>query len=192
MELIDVRQVVTQILGFLLMVWILRRYAWGPLIGMLEARREKIAGEFKEADRLKAEAVELKGRYDAELKTIEAQARQRITEAVAEGQRVAGEIRAQAQKDATARLESAADEILREREKAREVLKEQVISLSMRTAEKILRQKLDDPAQRKLTGEFIDEVGALRGKTSRSPDATRARCSSSPSGAARRSERSTT
>ena len=162
MELIDIRQVLTQILGFLLMVWILRRYAWGPLIGMLEARREKIAGEFKEADRLKAEAVELKGRYDAELKTIEAQARQRITEAVAEGQRVAGEIRAQAQKDAAARLEKAADEIMREREKAKEVLKQQVISLSLRTAEKILRQKLDDPAQRKLAGEFIDEVGALR------------------------------
>ena len=162
MELIDIRQVLTQILGFLLMVWILRRYAWGPLIGMLEARREKIAGEFKEADRLKAEAVELKGRYDAELKTIEAQARQRITEAVAEGQRVASEIRAQAQKDAATRMETAADEIMREREKAKEVLKQQVISLSLRTAEKILRQKLDDPAQRKLAGEFIDEVGALR------------------------------
>ena len=56
MELIDIRQVLTQILGFLLMVWILRRYAWGPLIGMLEARREKIAGDFKAADRAKAEA----------------------------------------------------------------------------------------------------------------------------------------
>jgi len=162
MNLIDVRQVLTQILGFLLMVWILRRYAWGPLLGMLEARREKIAGEFKEADRLKAEAVELKARYDAELRGIEAQARQRILEAVGEGQRVAGEIRAQAQKDSTARLENAADEIMREREKAKEVLKEQVISLSLRTAEKILRQKLDDASQRKLAGEFIDEVGALR------------------------------
>ena len=89
MELIDIRQVLTQILGFLLMVWILRRYAWGPLIGMLEARREKIAGEFKEVERLKSEAGELKARYDGELRTIEAQARQRITEAVAEGQRVA-------------------------------------------------------------------------------------------------------
>ena len=56
MNLVDIRQVVTQILGFLLMVWILRRYAWGPVMSMLEARREKIAGEFKEADRLKAEA----------------------------------------------------------------------------------------------------------------------------------------
>ena len=162
MELIDIRQVLTQILGFLLMVWILRRYAWGPLIGMLEARREKIAGEFKEAERLKAEAVELKARYDAELKTIEGHARHRMNEAVAEGQRVAGEIREQAQKDSAARLANAADEIMREREKAKEVLKEQVISLSLRTAEKILRQKLDDPAQRRLAGEFIDEVGALR------------------------------
>ena len=162
MNLVDVPQVLTQILGFLLMVWILRRYAWGPVIGMLEARREKIAGEFKEAERLQAEATGLKARYDAELKTIDAQARQRITEAVAEGQKVANEIRAQAQKDAATRLEGAADEILREREKAKEVLKQQVIGLSLRTAEKILRTQLDGPAQKKLAGEFIDEVGALR------------------------------
>ena len=162
MDLVDIRQVLTQILGFLLMVWILRRYAWGPVIGMLEARREKIAGEFKEADRQKAEALELKARYDSELKGIEAQARQRIQDAVAEGQRVAAEIRAQAQKDAAMRLERASDEIMRERAKAKAILKEQVISLSLRTAEKILRQKLDEPAQRKLAGEFIDEVGALR------------------------------
>ena len=160
MNLIDVPQVLTQILGFLLMVWILRRYAWGPVIGMLEARREKIAGEFKEADRQKVEALELKARYDTELKGIEAQARQRIQDAVAEGQRIAAEIKAQAHQDATARLERAADDIAREREKAKEILKEQVIGLSLRTAEKILRQKLDDPAQRKLVGEFIEEVGA--------------------------------
>src|SRR5262245_32746090 len=111
MNLIDIPQVVTQILGFLLMVWILRRYAWGPILGMLEARREKIAGEFKEADRLKAEARDLKAKFDAELKTIEAIARNRMTEAIAEGQRVAGEIKTQAQQDAAARLERAADEI---------------------------------------------------------------------------------
>src|SRR5437867_11300079 len=162
MNLIDVRQVFTQILGFLLMVWILRRYAWGPVVGMLEARREKIAGELKEADRLKGEALGLKARYESELKGIEVQARQRMQEAVAEGQRVAGEIRTQAQKDAAVRLERAADEILREQEKAKELLKRQVIGLSIRAAEKILRGQLDDSAQRKLAGEFIDEVEALR------------------------------
>ena len=162
MNLVDIRLVVTQILGFLVMVWALRRWAWGPLLAVLEARREKIAGEFREADRLKAEALGLKAKYDADLKGIDAQARLRLQEAVAEGQRVAAEIKAQAQKDAAVRLERAADEIAREREKAKEILKQQVIGLSLRTAEKILRQKLDDPAQRRLAGEFIDEVGALR------------------------------
>lgn len=162
MNLIDIRQVVTQIIGFLLMLWLLRKYAWGPLLTVLEARRNRIAGDFKEAERKKTEAQELKTRYEIELRGIDAQARQRLQEAVAEGQRVAGEIKTQAQADAQSRLERAQEDIMREREKAKELLKEQVVALSMRTAEKILRQKLDDPTQRKLVGEFVDEVGALR------------------------------
>jgi F-type H+-transporting ATPase subunit b len=162
MNLIDIRQVVTQILGFLILLWILRRFAWGPVLQMLEARRQKIAGEFAEAERRKAAADELKAQFENELRGIEARARQRMQESIAEGQKVAAEIKAQAQVEAQHRLERAADEIEREREKAKETVKEQVISLSLRAAEKILRQKLDDPAQRKLAGEFIDEVGALR------------------------------
>lgn len=161
MNLIDIRQVATQILGFLIMLWILRTFAWGRVMGVLEARRQKIAGEFAEADRRKADAEQLRVRYEQELRTIDAQARQKLQEAVADGQRVAGEIKSQAQSDAAARLERAQDEIQREREKAKEILKEQMIALSMRGAEKILRQKLDDAQQRRLVGEFIDEVGAL-------------------------------
>jgi len=160
--LIDVRQVLTQIIGFLLMVWILRRFAWGPLLALLDARRNAIAGEFQEAERLKAEAEESKARFEQEMRSIDAHARQKLNEAVTEGQKVAAEIKSQAQQEAQARLQRAEDEIDREREKAKETLKEQVIHLSMRTAEKILRQKLDDPAQRKLVAEFVDEVGAAK------------------------------
>ncbi len=162
MNLIDVRQVLTQVLGFLLMLWILRKYAWGPLLAVLETRREKIAGEFNEAERRKAEADAARAKYEQELRNIEALARQRINEAVVEGQKVAAEIRTQAQADAVERMKRADDDIERERGKAKELLKEQVVALSIRTAEKILRQKLDDPAQRKLAAAFIDEVGALR------------------------------
>ena len=158
-DLIDVGQVLTQIFGFLIMVWILRRYAWGPLMAKLDERRDVISGQFDEADRLKAEANDLKGKYEQELRTIDAQAREKIQDAVAEGQKVATEIKSQAQTEAQARLVRATDEIEREREKAKEVLRNHIVDLSMRTAEKILRQKMDDPAQRKLVGEFVDEVG---------------------------------
>jgi len=161
MNLIDNRQVLTQIVGFVIMVFLLRRFAWGPVLGLLEARRQKIAGEFEEAERRKAEAAELKTRYEVELRGIEAQARQRLQEAMAEGQKLAAEIKSQAQSEATQRMQQASDEIAREREKAKEILKEQMIALSVRAAEKILRQKLDDQGQRKLAGEFIDEVAAL-------------------------------
>jgi F-type H+-transporting ATPase subunit b len=160
--LIDVRQVLTQILGFLLMVWILRRYAWGPLMALLDERRNAIAGEFEEAKRLQVEAEASKSRFEQEMRSIDAHARQKLNEAVTEGQKVAAEIKTQAQHEAQARLQRAEDEIEREREKAKETLKDQVIHMSIRTAEKILRQKLDDPAQRKLVSEFVDEVGAVK------------------------------
>jgi len=162
MNLIDIRMVGTQILGFLLLLWGLSKWAWGPLTAQLEARRQKIAGEFAEAERRQQSADALKAKFEQELRGIDAQARAKLQESVLEGQKVAGEMRAQAQREAQDRLARAGEEIMREREKAKEVLKEQVIDLSLKTAEKILRTKLDDPAQRKLAGEFIDEVGAIR------------------------------
>jgi F-type H+-transporting ATPase subunit b len=162
MNLIDIRMVGTQILGFLLLLWGLSKWAWGPLTAQLEMRRQKIAGEFAEAERRQIAADQLKAKLEQDLRGIDAQARAKLQEAVAEGQKVAGEIRLQAQKEAQDRMARAEDEMMREREKAKELLKEQVIGLSIATAEKIIKAKLDDPAQRKLAGQFIDEVGALR------------------------------
>ncbi len=160
--LIDIKLVLTQILGFLVMVWILGRFAWGPIVQGLEARRQKIADEFADADRRRQEAEQLKARYEQDLRGVEAQARQRIQEAIAEGQKVAEEIKAQAHADAQARMQRAEEEVLRQREKEKELVKEKIVDLSIRTAEKILRARLDDPAQRRLAAEFIDEVGTAR------------------------------
>ena len=162
MNLIDIRMVGTQILGFLLLLWGLSKWAWGPLTQQLEVRRQKIAGEFAEAERRQIAADQLKAKLEQDLRGIDAKAREKLQEAVSEGQKVAGEIRAQAHSEAQARMARAEDEMMREREKAKELLKEQVIALSLATAEKILKSKLDEPAHRKLAGQFIDEVGALR------------------------------
>ncbi len=160
--LIDVRQVGTQILGFLILLWGMKKFAWGPMLNMLEARRQKIAAEFAEAERRQAEADQTRARYEQELKGIDAQARQKLQQAAAEGEKLAAAIRAQAQQDAADRVARAEDEIQREREKAKEQFKEQVVRLAMRSAEKILREKLDESHQRRLMGEFIDEAEALR------------------------------
>ncbi|MFM8558555.1 MAG: F0F1 ATP synthase subunit B, partial [bacterium] len=137
--LVDIKLLGTQVLGFLIFIGILRRFAWGPVVAQLEARRQRIAGEFAEAERRQKEADALKAKYEQDLRGIDAQAREKLKEAVAEGQKVASEIRSQAQKEAQDRLARAEDEIARQSEKAKEILKEKVIDLSIVTAEKILK-----------------------------------------------------
>ena len=118
----------------------------GAVLAMLEARRAEDRGRVRaRPSARKAEADELKAAVRA------GAARHRGPGAPAASRRRSPRAsrwrprsRPQAQAEARARLERAEDEIAREREKAKEMLKEQMIRLSMRSAEKILRQKLDD------------------------------------------------
>ena len=158
MELLDFRLLGTQIVGFLLVLWILGKFAWPKVLGFIEERQDKIKTDLNHAELDREEAAQLKSELDKELRNIEAKARARIQEAVNEGQRVAAEVKAGAQKEASDRLARVSDEIEREREKAAESLKKDVVNLAMGTTEKILRQKLDPDTRRRLVDEFIDEV----------------------------------
>src|SRR5215831_6928389 len=94
MNIIDVRQFVTQIVGFLLVLWILGKYAWPPVLGFIEERQKKIAGDLEHARVENERAVKLRTELDQELKGIEAKGRVGIQEAVTEGSGLASEIKA--------------------------------------------------------------------------------------------------
>jgi F-type H+-transporting ATPase subunit b len=154
--------VLTQVLGFVLFVVLLRHWAWGPVMGLLAERRERIRRDLEAAERAKRDTAELRTKFEQELRGIDAKARVRLQEAVVEGQKVAAEIKQQAHADANARLVRANDEIAREHDRAKAALRQQVARLSIRTAEKILRTKLDDAHQRGLVNAYIDEIGELK------------------------------
>ena len=161
-SLIDFKQVLTQLVGFLIFLFLLRAFAWKPVLEMLETRKAKIAGDLAEAESKKQEAATLRAKLDQDLRVIDQQARQKIQEAVNEAQRMAGDIRADAQTQARARLERAEKEIEAERAKAQKALHEDMARLAVGGAEKILRKKLDEAEQRRLIGEFVAEAGELR------------------------------
>lgn len=164
MEIIDFSILITQILGFLIVLWVLRKVAWGPMLGMLEKRREKIAGDVASAETLRREAEELKAKYEQELREIEAQARERIQLAVAEGQKVAEEIRADARGEADRLRAKVQTDIQSEYEKARAALKEDVVNLAMGAAQKLVTTDMDENRQRKLVEEFLADVPGLKTK----------------------------
>jgi F-type H+-transporting ATPase subunit b len=167
MNILDLRQFGTQIIGFLLVVWLLGRYAWPQVLGFLDARRQRIAADLKQAAAEREDAAKLRDELEKELRAIETRARARIQEAVAEGQRVAGDLKASTQREVTERLQRLSVELEQEREKAMVVLKEDVIGLAIGAAEKVVREKLDEKSSRRLVEDFIARVAAGEGGAGR-------------------------
>lgn len=150
--------IVTQILGFLIVLFVLRKFAWGPVLGLLEARREKIRQSFEDIEAQKAEIAKLKAQYEAELKTIEAQARQRMNEAVAEGQKLAADIEASARERSRQELEKLKGDVEREYQAARVRFKEEMVTIALGAAERMVRDSLDRQKQSKLVEDFLTDL----------------------------------
>ncbi len=159
---LEIQQILTQALGFLILLFILKKIAWKPLLSLLDERREKISSEFQAIERTKSEITRLEQDYKARLADIDAQARQRIQEAISEGQRISVEIQEKAREESKNILNKAKENIELEVAKARVELRNQVAVLALKAAEKVIKEELTEERHRRLVTEFIDEAGQLR------------------------------
>ena len=150
--------IVTQILGFIIALWILKLFAWGPLLKMLDDRKKKIAGDIDEGERIKADARKLLDDYNAKLRNIDVEARTKIQEAVADGSRIAAEIREQAREEARQILERSREELARDIVKAKVELRDEVVGMAVKASEKIISVRLNETEQRRLLDDFLREV----------------------------------
>jgi F-type H+-transporting ATPase subunit b len=144
--------------GFIITVLILKKFAWKPILGILEERRQKIKSEFDKIESGKNEVAEIKADYEAKLKDIDNLSRQKLTEAVNEGQKIAADIKEQGRDEAKEIITRAKAELERDVEKARVALKEDMVSVTIAAAEKIISSKLDETENRRLIEDFIDGV----------------------------------
>ncbi len=151
-------QLITNILGFLLLFWGLKRLAWGPILGMLDERRERIAADFKKAEDERADAEAARSKLELELREIEATARKRIEEAATEGSRLGSEIKEEARAEARKILDKARADIDHEHAKARVELRDEIVGMAILGAEKVVKAHLQGEEQEKLVNKFIDEL----------------------------------
>ncbi|HOP06491.1 MAG TPA: F0F1 ATP synthase subunit B [candidate division Zixibacteria bacterium] len=154
----DLPRLITHAVGFLITFWVLKKFAWQPLLSLMEERRNKIAAEFQNIDDEKAKAAELVAEYEAKLKDIDSERREKLLEAVNEGKKIADDIKLAAQEEAKKAAVKAKDELDRDVVKAKVQLKDDMVSITIAAAEKILKEKLDDAKHRELIGRFIDNV----------------------------------
>jgi len=158
--MIDIQwqQLLTHALGFLITLWVLKKYAWRPLLALMEDRRNKIVEEFKEIDNEKARVAQLTAEYEGKLHDIENERRAKLVEAVDEGKKVAAEIKANAQQEVKDLHAKAKADLERDIDKAKVQLRDEMVVITMTAAEKIISEKLDDAKHRELIGKYIEEL----------------------------------
>ena len=155
---LELQQILTQAFGFIILLILLKKFAWKPLLSLLDERRDKISSEFATIERVKTELARLEDDYKARLSDIDAHARLKIQEAVSEGQRIAAELQEKAREDANKTLEKAKANIEIEVAKARAELRSQMTSIAIKAAEKILKEDLNDERHKRLVTGFIENV----------------------------------
>lgn len=155
-------QLLAHALSFVVFYFLVRMAFAAIIYPPMKERREKIKAEFERIESEKAAAERLRQEYEGHIKRIEAESRERIQNAVTEGQRVAAEIREIARKEAQDLMKRATDEIARERDKAQVALRDEVVQLAMEIAGKVVREELTPEKHRKLVDGFLAEVEQAR------------------------------
>ncbi len=158
LKLLSASEVVAQVISFLVLVFLLRRFLWTKMLAALDARKEKITGDLRQAQESRDEMARLKAEYDARLAGIEDAAQKKVHESILEGRAAAEEIRKKAHQDAQAILDTANKNIKYELAKAKEDLKETIIDLSLRGAESVIQAKMTGEDDRGIVRDFLSRV----------------------------------
>ena len=156
------QEILTHIVGFLLLLWLLRRFLWTPLLGVLDARRRHIAQGLADVERAKAEIAQLQTDYSQRLAKIEDEARVKLREATLEGKRIATEIHEQARAEARQIVEAMKAKLHLEIAQAKVELRDQIANLTIDATERLLRERLDAGKDKALVTQFLNELEDAR------------------------------
>ncbi|MFA6915839.1 MAG: F0F1 ATP synthase subunit B [Parachlamydiales bacterium] len=154
----SIEHIITQIIAFILMLYVLKRFAWKPLLKILDDRTEKIRKSFVLIEEQKLEVNELAQLYENKILNIKEEGRVIIQEAVKQGREIADDIQHDAQNNAKEILKKAHEEVQRELVKARIELKNEIINTSTAIFEKLAHTKLNQAENEKLVSKLMDEV----------------------------------
>ena len=159
---VDWGKLLVQAINFLVLLWLLQRFAYRPLLRIMDERSTRIRNDLDEARRLREEGERDRETYRTQLNRARDEARSILEEA----NHVAARIRDQALGDAesqhAALLQRARGEIEREKETAIAELRREVADLAIMAASHVVGRSLDDADRRRLVDEALTEVQAVR------------------------------
>lgn len=158
MEL-DVVRIGWTIVNFILLYFILRHFLFKPVNGTIESRQQDIKNDIDTAQADRIEAEKLKKENVEKLAHAREEGKAIVEDYKVKAEKVSEEITTGASNEAQLILERAKKEAEREKEKAEDEIKSQVVELAMLISSKALNKSLDETEHRRLIEDFVAKVG---------------------------------
>jgi F-type H+-transporting ATPase subunit b len=146
---------------FVVLLAILTKAAWGPVVRALQQREQYVQSTLAAAEAKDAESQRLLAEYQARLAAVDKQAAEEMDRARKAADAAREQILAAAREEATAISHRAARDIDNARQTALEELRTLAVELSTAVAEKIIRKRLDPADQQRLVEESLDMIRAM-------------------------------
>ena len=144
---------------FVILVYLVGKFAWGPVMNMMQKREDYVASEINAAEQSRAAAEKAQKESEEKLTQTKQEAQQIIDDARNAGTKLEEDIVASAKQEAERIKQSAKEEIQNEKDKALQALQEQVSSLSVLIASKVIEKEISAQDQEELIADYIKQVG---------------------------------
>ena len=159
---IDMNELIWAIINFLVLLAILYKFLYKPILNVLDSRKKEIADNLSRAEASKKEAEELLENYRKQIENASREAAEIIANANKAAEEAKNEIIIQAREEAAALTEKARQTIEREKEKALAEVRDEIATLAVLAAGKVLEKSISVEDHDKMVRDFISQVGDVQ------------------------------
>ncbi|MXY31443.1 MAG: F0F1 ATP synthase subunit B [Gammaproteobacteria bacterium] len=145
---------------FLILLLLLAKFAWGPILNALETRERNIQSSIDDATRLRKEASDALDEHRLQLREARHEAQHIIAEAKEAAAGLGRELEAKARQESAAIVQRARREIEVERDAVLEAIRKETVGLALAAASRLVRQRLDAPEDRELVNDYLSSLSA--------------------------------
>ncbi|WP_373896306.1 F0F1 ATP synthase subunit B [Virgibacillus sp. CBA3643] len=159
---LQVGDMITQLFFFILLLFLVGKFAWRPVVNMMQKREKYVADEIESAETSRKEAEIASKEAQEQLNQTKQEAQTMIENAKNAGVKQEKDIIESARQEAERIKQAAQDDIQNEKEQALQALQDKVASLSVQIATKVIEKEISATDQEQLINEYIKEIGEER------------------------------
>ncbi len=146
------------IITFLCLVFLLGKFAWGPLLSAIEEREKRMKDDLEGAKKAREDADNIRKDVEAKLAGVAVKTKEILDQATRDAETLRARLKGEAEADAGKIRDKTMAELGEEKQKLVRELRKEVAGLSMLAAERLVRKSIDDNVQKSVMESFFADI----------------------------------